>query len=143
MTREEALNLALSKTNNIPDAINQANMLLAYVSGKYPEADSAYPAAPKKGEGIDGTIATLLGKFPIKIRWNEENTNILMRHINAGEKGALVHAAIEIGCSVKACAVQAYRRRESGPIPKAKYMWLVDDARDHLRALCGETGTLY
>ena len=37
MTREEALNIALSKTNNIPDAINQANMLLAYVSGKYPE----------------------------------------------------------------------------------------------------------
>jgi len=142
MTREEALNIAISKTNNIPDAINQANMLLAYVSGKYPEETTIQPATPKKENNRDAVSETLLGKFPIKIRWNEENTNILMRHINAGEKGALVHAAIEIGCSVKACAVQVYRRRESGSIPKAKYMWLVDDAREHLRALCGETGTL-
>ena len=37
MTREEALNIALSSTTSIPEAIKQANMLLAYVSGKYPE----------------------------------------------------------------------------------------------------------
>lgn len=142
MTREEALNIALSKTNNIPDAINQANMLLAYVSGKYPDETTIQPATPKKEEDIDKTIATLLGRTQKIFRWNEENISTLMYHINAGEKGALVHAAIEIGCSVKACAVQAYRRRESGSIPKSRYMRLVEDAREHLRALCGETGTL-
>jgi len=142
MTREEALNIALSKTNNIPDAINQANMLLAYVNGKYPDETTIQPATPKKEEDIDKTIATLLGRTQKLFRWNEENISTLMYHINSGGRDALINAAIEIGCSVKACAVQAYRRRESGAIPKAKYLRLVEGAREHLRALCGETGTL-
>ena len=142
MTREEALNIALNKTNNIPDAINQANMLLAYVSGKYPDETTIQPATPKKEEDIDKTIATLLGRTQKLVRWNEENISTLMYHINSGGRDALINAAIEIGCSVKACAVQVYRRRESVPIPKAKYLRLVEGAREHLRALCGETGTL-
>ena len=151
MTREEALNIALSSTTSIPEAIKQANMLLAYVSGKYPEVavDEAgtVPQDLPNFKSLAGTpeekvFALLLGKKATKVRWNERNVNILINHIRGKERSALIHAGMEIGCSVKACAVQTYRLRSSGLANKEEYMRLVAEARSVLLGICGETGTL-
>ena len=111
MTREEALKLALSSTTSIPEAIKQAEDIMAYLSGENPSIGSTWAldtamvageslqtkqhTLPQKTPELDLEISILLGKASRSLRWSKESDNVLIKCISSGWKTALFDAAVE------------------------------------------------
>ena len=158
MTREEALKLALSSTTSIPEAIKQAEDIMAYLSGENPSIGSTWALdtamvageslqtkqhpLPQKTPELDLEISTLLGKASKSLRWSKESDNVLIKWISSGSKTALFDAAVDLQCSVKACYVRMTRMEQFKSMTRNQSALLLHGAREALMEYCGETGSM-